>query len=428
MAEPTTPSIGARPRRRVLGLFATFALVLSMVPGGLAVAEVAADVGEDPETGYRFIDSDEVGGPAYNRLLPNTAVGYTSNTQIFNVPIGFAFNFYGTLYDQITVVEDGVFLFGAGQDDPGFDVVPLNHAATDEDGVYALWSNWNITSGGADVYYQTFGAGADKVFVVEWRSVHTQATDSEDRVTFQVQLHQDGHIIEFHYTDAVTTDQAHTQGVSATIGIDNGTASELQYSHKTASVTSEFAIRFTSPSCDGKFPTIRGTSGDDVINGTPGSDVISGLRGDDIINGLGGNDTICGGKGDDSLNGDEGNDRLFGDTGDDLLKGGPGNDYLHGGRDKDVLRGQGGFDTLDGSRGRDTLVGGSGVDQLTGGTGKDALFGGPKGDTLKGGGGDDELSGGKGGDDLNGGKGTDDCRGGSGFDTAKKCENEKGIP
>ena len=51
--------------------------------------------------------------------------------------------------------------------------------------------------------------------------------------------------------------------------------------------------------CQGRPPTVIGTSADDILVGTPGDDVIDGLGGNDTIIAQGGDDIICGGTGDD---------------------------------------------------------------------------------------------------------------------------------
>jgi predicted extracellular nuclease len=89
--------------------------------------------------------------------------------------------------------------------------------------------------------------------------------------------------------------------------------------------------------CAGLAPTIRGTTGDDVLRGTNGRDVIVGLGGDDVLEGLNGDDVLCGGAGDDTVGGGNGADTLLGGFGDDSLLGGNGDDRLVGGPGVDEL-------------------------------------------------------------------------------------------
>ncbi len=127
--------------------------------------------------------------------------------------------------------------------------------------------------------------------------------------------------------------------------------------------------------CDGKPPTIVGTSGDDRIEGAPGDDVIMALDGNDVVFGRGGSDTICGGAGRDRLIGGAGADVLSGDSGRDSLRGGPGADILTGGSATDRSSGGPGSDVLIDDVGNDLLRGGKGADLLDGGPGRDRCSG-----------------------------------------------------
>ncbi|MGI9021522.1 MAG: alpha/beta hydrolase-fold protein [Solirubrobacterales bacterium] len=110
------------------------------------------------------------------------------------------------------------------------------------------------------------------------------------------------------------------------------------------------------PLCEGRRPTVIGTSGNDVLRGTGKSDVIVARNGNDSVSGLGGNDRVCAGGGRDVVRGRKGKDRLVGQQGRDRLLGGPAGDRLEGGR---------GADTLIGGPGRDVLKGGRGTDDLS---------------------------------------------------------------
>ena len=83
--------------------------------------------------------------------------------------------------------------------------------------------------------------------------------------------------------------------------------------------------------CGGRFPTVVGTVGRDVIKGSRFADVISTLGGRDTVKGLVGKDLICGGAGPDKLIGGKGRDRLLGQAGRDRLVGGRGKDVCRGG-------------------------------------------------------------------------------------------------
>jgi RTX calcium-binding nonapeptide repeat (4 copies) len=80
------------------------------------------------------------------------------------------------------------------------------------------------------------------------------------------------------------------------------------------------------PQCNGKQPTIVGTTGNDVLGGTNKKDVIAALAGDDQVRGRNAKDVICGGEGNDFLKGGNGKDRLHGEDGTDTCNGGRGKD------------------------------------------------------------------------------------------------------
>ncbi len=80
-------------------------------------------------------------------------------------------------------------------------------------------------------------------------------------------------------------------------------------------------------------PTIRGTSGNDVLTGDATDNVMDGLAGDDSLAGLGGNDILIG---------SDGNDLLDGGAGADDLEGGFGNDTYVIDDSADVLWEEGG--------------------------------------------------------------------------------------
>ena len=140
-----------------------------------------------------------------------------------------------------------------------------------------------------------------------------------------------------------------------------------------------------APLCEGKRPTIMGSSGADRLVGTAAADVIFAGAGNDVVSGGGGNDIVCGGDGNDRLLGGRGNDVLRGGNGADGLAGGLGADRLFGERGNDRLAGNDGADVLAGGLGADLLDGGRGPDRLLGGGGIDRLAGGGQRDTCDGG-------------------------------------------
>jgi Ca2+-binding RTX toxin-like protein len=194
---------------------------------------------------------------------------------------------------------------------------------------------------------------------------------------------------------AVVADSGAFGGTGGVIRVDPATGTQVAISGNPNSPGALFVdptgILVTPPTCLGRYATIVGTEGADVLTGTPGSDVIAGRGGNDIIDGEGGSDVICGAGGRDRLMGRDGRDRFLAGNGADLIRAGNG---------ADRCKGQGGSDEIDGGRGNDRLYGARNRDDLAGGKGRDLLDGGPGRDRLRGGPGRDRLNGGPGRDRL----------------------------
>jgi sugar lactone lactonase YvrE len=72
--------------------------------------------------------------------------------------------------------------------------------------------------------------------------------------------------------------------------------------------------------CNGRFPTLVGTTDRDKLKGSKYADVISTLGGHDRVKAGKGKDIVCGGKGKDKLRGGKGKDKLKGGPGKDVAR------------------------------------------------------------------------------------------------------------
>lgn len=168
---------------------------------------------------------------------------------------------------------------------------------------------------------------------------------------------------------------------------------------------------------------LSSAGGNDVLNGRAGNDTLLGGANGDTLLGGDGNDILVGGSGGDRLNGGAGRDVAYytggavtvdlarqnlntGDARGDVLysiediNGSAGHDRLRGDRFNNILSGKDGNDVLDGRNGNDTLNGDNGNDLLVGGGGNDRLFGGAGNDRLVSQSGSDTVWGGLGADDF----------------------------
>jgi len=167
-------------------------------------------------------NANDPGEPFFDIAGSGTAIGGIFNggpdDGSVNVPIGFDFQFYDLVENNLYVSTNGYLKFSNDGDaaDPDNDC-PLS-ASTPNRSIYVFWDDLSVTGG--NVYYDTFPDPSDptqSVFVVQWDDVLIKA--SGDRITFQVQLYEKDHVIRMVYGDGVGATPA-AGGESATVGIE----------------------------------------------------------------------------------------------------------------------------------------------------------------------------------------------------------------
>jgi Ca2+-binding RTX toxin-like protein len=328
-------------------------LMMAVLMVGTDAASAAPARGSDRTGGYIYQDNRVVGGPTFNfRNAPDQLV-FTNGTDdgYANVALPFAFKFYGVNRTAMNVSPNGAIRFPSSN--TGLSFVNQDLGVANNDMIAPMWDDWVVFG---QVSTGQSGSAPNRVFTVHWDDMRPFGGVAADAVDFQMQLFENGRI-EFHYLD-VESAASWDRGVGATIGIDHGATSRLQYSFNSASLLDNRVIRFSPVRCQGLIPTITGTFGPDVISGTAGVDVIVALSGNDTVSTLGGNDVVCAGDDNDNVNLGAGNDQAYGQNGNDVLAGTGGNDRLDGGNNSDRLLGGTGFG--------DVCLGRTGVDSASG--------------------------------------------------------------
>ena len=235
------------------------------------------------------------GGAFEDISITGTQLTQGDDTSV-NAPIGFNFEFYGTVYTTLNVCSNGFIQFDGTS--TAFTNTAIPAAAAPNNAIYPLWNDYNFTTGG-QCYVQTLGtAGVDQRMIVQWNGVPRYG--QTDANTFQAALFENG-AIEFRYsTITPMTD------TDATVGIENadGTVA-LSFPASTALSASSFRIDYApgtpncGPSCswaaDGCFADYDnsgGIDGDDVIfffadwdaaGECADVDASGGVDGDDVI-------------------------------------------------------------------------------------------------------------------------------------------------
>ena len=165
-----------------------------------------------PDTyGYRWVDSDDPRGPAYNWteiIGSGTWIPFTSNSVSRGpYPIGFSFPFYGSTFTTFRVCSNGWLSFTATTVDATNRDLPSLSAPANL--VAPYWDALDFQSAG-NAYYRADG----QRLIVEYKNV--PRLYGGGFCSFQVQLFPSGRI-EYHY-------QALPDGTGgATIGIQNAT-------------------------------------------------------------------------------------------------------------------------------------------------------------------------------------------------------------
>ncbi|MET0148313.1 MAG: calcium-binding protein [Acidimicrobiales bacterium] len=337
--------------RRTTMVAVVATLMMGVLLVGTDAASAAPTRSTDPVGGYVYEDNRAPGGPTFTfRNAPTTILTAGLDDNTANVALPFSFPYYGANQTTMTVSVNGAVVFGNSQP-----IAFTNNSlgVNNQNMIAPLWDDWVVFG---RVGTGVAGAAPNRVFTVHWDDVRPFGGIAADSVDFQMQLFENGRI-EFQYLD-VESSATHDRGVSATVGIDHGNTSALQYSFNASSLVDNRAIRFRPVRCQGHVPTITGTFGPDAIAGTAGVDVIVALSGNDTVSTGAGNDIVCAGDGNDNVNLGADNDRTEGGNGNDTLSGRGGNDRLDGGAHADTLRGGPGLG--------DVCIGRTGFDNAAG--------------------------------------------------------------
>ncbi len=187
--------------------------------------------------GYRWIDSDEPGGPTYNWIEisgTGTNAGITGDDQNAGpFPIGFSFPFYGDTFTTFRICSNGWISFTSTSTQ--YSNTSLPNTGAPYDLIAPFWDDLYPPDGG-DVYYDNTRPGT---LIVEFDQIwHINGSGT---YTFEVILLEDGTII-FQYNSMNGTLN------SATIGIQNSDGTiGLEVAYNTAYVYNGLAVKICLP-------------------------------------------------------------------------------------------------------------------------------------------------------------------------------------
>ncbi len=186
--------------------------------------------------GYRWVDSDEAGGPAYDwfdiSAIGTQLTGLTGDDQTaLSVPLGISFPFYGNSFTTASVCTNGWLSFTSSLTAYTNQPLPNTGTAVPENLIAAFWDDLHMRTTG-----KVFTWSDGSRFIVQWNNVERLTSGS--LFTFQIQLFPNGRVLLQYKSMSGLLN-------SGTIGIqDAGKSDGLTVVFNQDYVHSEMAIEF----------------------------------------------------------------------------------------------------------------------------------------------------------------------------------------
>ncbi len=159
-----------------------------------------------------------------------TALNPASSDSITSVAMGFNFEFYGTNYNTVYISDNGVVNFTSFSMMPSGNLSIANGTALSGLPLIAPYWDYLRANLGGNIYHELTGSAGSYEFIVEWHQVNASESTG-DGATFQMVLHEATGEIEFRYLDVDFDGTSYDFGRSATIGIQGGNGSGLEYAY-----------------------------------------------------------------------------------------------------------------------------------------------------------------------------------------------------
>lgn len=192
------------------------------------------------------------GGGFIDISTTGTALGLSDDGQA-DVTMPFSFTLYGTTSNQLSVGNNGGIIFGVTGVATPFTNEELPFAGLGH-AILPLWDDFDAESG--NVFWESQGTAPNRKFIVEWfNRVHYDGSANTDGATFEVIFDEATQSLSFQYLDVSYTANGNfggsdpvdcTNGVCATIGLQDSDTLANQFSFMEASITDNSGIEWTS--------------------------------------------------------------------------------------------------------------------------------------------------------------------------------------
>ena len=158
-----------------------------------------------------------------------------------NLGIPFYFPFYNDSYAAVSISSNGAVYFEDKNMTYSNTSIPGTNISSVDAFIAVFWDDLNPSTGG-NVYYQVKGTAPNRRLIVQWDDVPRFSTS--DGGTFQVILYESNGLILMQYVDTNFENANYNRGASATVGLQNNTATGIQYSYNQAEITAGLAVLF----------------------------------------------------------------------------------------------------------------------------------------------------------------------------------------
>jgi hypothetical protein len=113
--------------------------------------------------------------------------------------------------------------------------LPHSTNSVTKPGIFPYWDDLAYNASGSGICTKTFGSAPNRQFVVEWQNMtfNTPAGDKPASLTFEAILSEGTNNIDVVYSSMTAANQPRADGNSATIGVQNATATSGQASYNT---------------------------------------------------------------------------------------------------------------------------------------------------------------------------------------------------
>ena len=178
---------------------------------------------------YAWIDSDTLDGPVFDWVDTsgaNIVISQGSEVPMF-VPVWFDFPYDDTTYNNVIVSTNGWLSLGVNQNVTESLPRILPNANPPNAALYPWWDNLAVGQGygGGMVFYKSEGVAPNRRFVVTWQDAFREGSDTNDLISFQAILNENGTIV-YQYQDVTTGDLEFDNARYSAIGIENRNGSD----------------------------------------------------------------------------------------------------------------------------------------------------------------------------------------------------------